>query len=171
MVLFWIGVLGWLLIVFISFVLLRTTLMVVRVEHDSMSPALQHGDRVLVWRHWPARFLHKDHIVLVHSESPAIDRSLYIKRVVGLPGDTMVVSPREGFRVVRESNELSDGYRLSDSVAQDSNTKRVSPIPPRYFFVCGDNQDRSTDSRQWGPLSFRCLQGIVIRKLSKAAAR
>ena len=171
MVLFWLGVVGWLLIVFIGFVLLRTTLMVVRVEHDSMSPALRHGDRVLVWRHWPARLLHKDHIVLVQSQHPAIDRSLYIKRVVGLPGDTLVVSPREGFRVVREGNALDDGYGLSDSGSHDSHTKRVLPIHPRYFFVCGDNQDRSTDSRHWGPLSFQCLQGIVIRKLSKATAR
>lgn len=55
MVLFWIGAGCCLLILLISFVLLRTTLMVVRVDHDSMSPALQHGDRVVVWRHWPAQ--------------------------------------------------------------------------------------------------------------------
>ena len=171
MVLFWLGVAGWLLVVLIGFVLLRTTLMVVRVEHDSMSPALQHGDRVVVWRRWPARFLRKDRIVLVHSESPAIDRSLYIKRVVGLPGDTLVASPQGGFRVIRDINKLNDGYGLSDSVADDSHTRRVFPIPRGHFFVCGDNQSRSTDSRQWGPLSFQCLRGIVIRKLSRAAVR
>ncbi len=170
MELLWLGVGGWLLIILIGFFLLRITLVVVRVEHDSMSPALQHGDRVVVWRRWPARFLRKDRIVLVHSESPAIDQSLYIKRVVGLPGDTLVVSPREGFRVIRDINKLNDGYRLRDSVADDSHTRRVLPIPCGHFFVCGDNQDRSTDSRHWGPLSFRCLRGIVIRKLPKGTA-
>ena len=49
-----------------------------------------------------------------------IDQSLYIKRVVGLPGDTLVVSPQEGFRVIRDINKLNDGYRLRDSVADDS---------------------------------------------------
>ena len=170
MVLFGLGVGGCLLILLIGFVM-QITLVVVTVEHSSMSPALQHGDRVLVWRRWPARFLHKGHIVLVHSEFPPIDQSLYIKRVVGLPGDKLAVSPREGFRAVREGNEFSDGDGLSDSVADDSHARRVFPMPRGHFFVCGDNQDSSTDSRQWGPLSFRCLQGIVVRKLSKAAAR
>lgn len=167
---FWLGAVVSLLIILIGFAI-RITLVVVTVEHDSMSPALQHGDRVLIWRCWPARLLRRDHIVLVRSESPPIDRSLYIKRVVGLPGDALVVSPQEDFRVVSDGNKLNDGYGLSDAVADDSDGSRVLPIPRDHFFVCGDNQDRSIDSRHWGPLAFQCLQGIVIRKLSKATAR
>ena len=71
MELLWLGVVVSLLIILIGFVLLWTIMVVVRVEHDSMSPALRHGDRVVVWRHWPTRWLRHGHIVLVHSEYPA----------------------------------------------------------------------------------------------------
>ena len=144
-----------------------------------MVPTLHYGNRVLVWRCCLHRWLHRGRLVVVEHEAdrspsrwPTPDEpALYIKRVVGLPGDKLAVSPREGFRAVREGNEFSDGDGLSDSVADDSHARRVFPMPRGHFFVCGDNQDSSTDSRQWGPLSFRCLQGIVVRKLSKAAAR
>ena len=83
-----------------GFVVLRRALAIVTVEGTSMVPTLHDGDRVLAWRLWPARWLRRGAIVVVKYEAeqeyPASPRranrrtpSLYVKRLVGMPGDTL----------------------------------------------------------------------------------
>lgn len=119
---------------------------VVKVSHTSMEPTLSHRDRVVVFRYWPARWLRKGWIVIFWPEQfgpfRAEQDTPYIKRVVGLPGDTVVLP----------ENEHQSG-------------QTVWPIPPRHFFVLADNLSTTSDSRLWGPVSFNGLQGVVILKL------
>ena len=130
-----------------GFVVLRQALAVVTVEGTSMVPTLHYGDRVLAWRLWPARWLRRGAIVVVEHEADRArarrwsrpqEPALYVKRLVGLPGDT-----------VQSGND---------------ETQRLA-VPPRHLFVCGDNRPGSRDSRHWGPLPLRSLRGIVLTKL------
>ena len=125
------------------------SLEIVTVHQLSMLPALRPGDRVVVFRHWPARWLHQGQIVIlwpVHWDGPyGPEQTMpYIKRVVGLPGDTISLP----------ENERNPG-------------KTVWHIPPKHFFVLADNRPTTTDSRLWGPVPFSGLLGVVIFKLSR----
>lgn len=146
----------------VSILFIRLTLVVVTIEHMSMSPVLEHGDRVLVFRHWPAKWPRKGHIVLVYpspssSRTPRLpsktDLTPVIKRVVGLPGETLTQ-----YFVSRRKDSTKPA--LAD----------VYPpwhVPPEHVFVCGDNFTNSVDSRVWGPLPIQNLLGLVVMKLTR----
>src|SRR6266571_228509 len=94
----WLNLIGLvvILLAFVSifFFIVRTALVVVTVQYTSMSPTLEDGDRVLVWRYWPARWLRKGQVVIVWpwlsaSTSWRLMRQSevvpFIKRVIALP--------------------------------------------------------------------------------------
>ena len=151
--------------------LIWALLVVVTVENHSMSPTLKHGDRVLVLRYWPDRWLSRGQVVLIwpwlHSSRNArawgqLKIVPYIKRIVALPGDTIVTSIAD----------LSDLYHAEQIVAHDDNGQRVWHIPPDHLFVRGDNRPGGDDSLTWGPIPFRSVLGVVIVKLPiKRASR
>lgn len=78
-----------------SLLLLRTGLLIITVDGQSMSPTLQPGDRVLVLRHWIAGHPRKGQIVVVtfanqsetRNSSASLRETLYIKRVVASAGE------------------------------------------------------------------------------------
>ena len=181
----WLGAGGWLLVILAAGVVLaRTVLVVVTIEHDSMLPTLEHGDRVVVFRYWPVQWLRRGSIVLVwpwHTVSggaPATDVPdvnygfSFVKRVVGLPGDTLVMDLDQkggypSFRVAVRSSEPDDTRSLGKFAAQDRNRRRVMRIPPGHFCVFGDNPHNTVDSRTWGPLPFHSLQGVAFARLPR----
>ncbi len=147
-----------------AFLLIRLMLVVVTVESQSMSPALEDGDRVLVLRNWPTRWLRKGQIVLVWPWLPPGTGPNnwgtvipYIKRIIGMPGDSLVTS----------IDELNDYHRPREQAAHDSEGKRLWHVPPAHFFVRGDNAIGGFDSLTWGPIPYRSLLGIVIMKLPR----
>jgi len=72
----------------------------------------------------------------------------FIKRVIGLPGET--VSERNGIVFV-------DGRRLSERYVpaseRDHRTSTWTKLEPDQYFMLGDNRSASCDSRDWGPVS------------------
>lgn len=134
----------WVSIIFWGW-LARRAFVVVKVEQESMFPTLQAGDRVLAIRHLPVHWLRKGQVVLVSVGSEEV---FFVKRVVALSGETFWASVVE-----------------QDSSGQLITVERAWHIPPGYFFVCGDNASRSTDSRVWGPLPYNSLRGIVFLHL------
>jgi len=142
--------------------LARAFLVVVTVRRESMQPTLQDGDRVLVIRHWPRRWLHRGQIVVVWPRSFPAQGSQSVgrlepcvKRIFGLPGDTFAVYA-----------DQEDQYFLENERPCDSLDWRwVRHIPDQHFFVYGDNPLDSFDSRTWGPLPFGSVVGLVVLKL------
>lgn len=164
-----------------GFVVLRRTLAVVTVAGMSMVPTLHYGDRVLAWRLWPARWLRRGAIVVVkyegEQEYPAAPRranrrvpSLYVKRLVGLPGDTLrwsddLSAMKSVVAAMVASGEFAGIHPTTLAASVMGDQDRVLTVPAEHLFVCGDNRRVSNDSREWGPLPFQSLQGIVLLKM------
>lgn len=92
----------------------------------------------------------------------------YVKRVVGMPGDTIAV--KRG-RVQINGRQLNEPYlpgdddcRRNDDIATDCNFPTPIKIPAGHYFMMGDNRDDggSYDSRFWGPISGTSVIGEVF---------
>lgn len=108
------------------------------VPTASMAPAILPGDRITV----DTRGGTPDRGEIWAFSGP---NSTLIKRVVGLPGETIEVA---GGRV------LVDGKPLVESYPTVPPTYTMSPVPlgPDQYFMMGDSRDASADSHVWGPL-------------------
>ncbi len=121
-----------------------------RIEGASMEPNLHDSEYVLIDKisyhlHSPER---GDVIVF---ERPGNDRD-YIKRVIGLPGDTVQIA---GGQVVVNGQPLDEPY-LGQPMVGDMPARQVEP--GRYF-VLGDNRNNSSDSRAFGSIPLNDIIG------------
>jgi signal peptidase I len=125
----------------------------VRVDGFSMKPTLQDGEYVLVNRlayktGAPAR---GDIIVF---SFPMDEQQDLIKRVIGLPGETVNI---------RDGKVLINGSLLSESyIAQKPVYNGEWTVPDGQLFVLGDNRNDSKDSHQWGLLPFENVIGKAV---------
>lgn len=123
-----------------------------RVEGQSMEPNLYSDQRLVVEKvsyrfHGPQRF---DIVVL---EMPSQGDELLIKRVVGLPGETVEI--RDG-QVYINGQQLQEPF--TDDSTQPGRYGKVT-VPPLHVYVLGDNRDRSNDSRSFGPVPIESIVG------------
>lgn len=92
-------------------------------------------------------------------EAPPNRRDDYIKRIIGLPGDT--VSVKEG-KVYLNGQLLNEAYLPSDFQTQPGTflTENTQyKVPDDQYFVFGDNRGHSSDSRAWGPVKRKAIVG------------
>lgn len=132
------------------------------VDGHSMVPTLQPDDRVLVLK--PAKVERFSVVVMTDPEEGGI----VIKRVVGLPGDSVALIPRAllgdqsqgGFGAQLFVNRLP--YR--EPYAQSIGRGAFPPltVPKDHYFVLGDNRDDSVDSRCYGPVPKDLIQGVGV---------
>jgi signal peptidase I len=143
--------------------LIRYFLVVVTVENVSMSPTLEPGDRILMIRRWPAKWLRKGQIVLVYpwrtsSTDPGLFEVIpYIKRIIGLGGETITLT-------INQHVEIDHIHRHGLDKQQH---QVLWPIPERHIFVRGDNSTGSIDSLTWGPLPFQSVLAVMLKKLPR----
>jgi signal peptidase I len=122
------------------------------IPSGSMLPTLQIGDYLLVnklvYRFRPIQ--RGDVIVFKFPRDESQD---FIKRVVGLPGETVEI---RGRHVLINGRELTEPYAMYQEplALRPPEGTQVSRtvIPPGHLFVMGDNRDNSLDSRAWGLL-------------------
>lgn len=129
------------------------------VEGESMYPTLDSGDRVFVNKlsyrlHDPNR----GDVVVLHQITGASERDL-IKRVIGLPGETVEI---RNCNVLIDGRVLNEPY-LDPSVVTPSDCggdyELEGTVPENHVFVMGDNRGGSQDSRVLGPISEDDLVG------------
>jgi signal peptidase I len=125
----------------------------IRVEGSSMEPSLHDGEFVVVNRlAYKLEDLQAGDIIVFHF--PLDPSRRFIKRVVGLPGDTVQV---QGGNVYVNGQQLHEPYIAA---------------PPRYSgewrvgadqaFVLGDNRNNSSDSQNWGMLPLEEIIGKAV---------
>jgi len=134
----------------------------VKVEGTSMLPRLHDGERIFVNKliyydeyRWAPRIERGDIVVFWFPDDPS---KSYIKRVVGLPGDTVEI---------REGNVLINGSMLEEKYLdpkENLSTRSQTPVyvKPNYYFVMGDNRDNSSDSRSWGLVPKKYIYGKAL---------
>jgi signal peptidase I len=142
----------------------------VKVEGTSMLPRLHDGERIFVNKliyydeyRWAPKIERGDIVVFWFPEDPS---KSYIKRVIGLPGDTVEV--HEG--VVRvNGQDLSENY-LDSRLNLAHRSQAPVHVKPNYYFVLGDNRDNSSDSRIWGLVPKKYIYGKALFRYWPPAA-
>lgn len=134
------------------------------VSGASMDDTFQNGqylivDQVTYYFEDPAR---GDVIVFRYPRDPS---KFFIKRIIGLPGDTIKII--DG-RITISNNENPEGFTLSEPYVKEV----MEPAQPfvenlgnREYFVMGDNRNQSSDSRSWGILQDDRIIGRALLRL------
>jgi signal peptidase I len=123
------------------------------VRGTSMAPGIHDGDRILIDQvsYILGDVQRGDIVVLRYPLDPSLD---YIKRVVGLPGDEIVMA---GGSLWVNGRHISEAY-LGEV---DLYTHAFVRVRPGHFFVLGDNRLHSSDSREFGQVHEDLLRGKV----------
>lgn len=122
-----------------------TTFLIVnaQVPSGSMENTVMTGDRLIANRlsyvfSEPKRF---DIVVFKY---PDDESKLYIKRIIGMPGDTVTIRDNEIY--INDSTEpLDDSFTKEPMITPDA----VYEVPEGHYFMMGDNRNNSSDSRFW----------------------
>ncbi|MGI9036063.1 MAG: signal peptidase I [Pyrinomonadaceae bacterium] len=133
------------------------------VEGTSMLPNLRDGERLIVdklvyykWQNSSWGHLERgDIVVFWYPNDP--DKS-YVKRIIGLPGET--VEMRNGVVYINGA-EMRENY-LDAEHNQNKENFRPHKVSEHYYFVMGDNRDNSSDSRIWGLVPEKYIYGKVF---------
>ena len=145
-----------------------------RIPSSSMEPTLhcarpgsgceaRFSDRVLANRFiYHFRKPHRGDIIVFKTPPQAEQRcgagGTFVKRLVGLPGETW--EEKNGF-VFIDGKKLIEPYVKPDR--RDTATSYPArKVPPGMYFMMGDNRTQSCDSREWGPVPRGNLIGEVF---------
>ena len=118
----------------------------VKVEGTSMMPGLTDQERIFINKYTyklSAGSIERDDLVVFHY--PYDPSQSYIKRIIGLPGDTIQI---EDGAVMVNGAKLNEPYVPAEYRDHMSLAKEV--VPKDHYFVLGDHRSSSNDSRVWG---------------------
>ncbi|MDO8443763.1 MAG: signal peptidase I [Candidatus Azambacteria bacterium] len=130
------------------------------VEGASMEPNFESGEYLLIDEvSYNFKSASRGEVIVFHY--PLDTSKYYIKRIVGLPGETVEV--KNGKVIIYNSASpdgaiLDEGY-LSENLATSGQTKKK--LSADEYFVLGDNRPVSSDSRIWGSLPKSDIVGRV----------
>ncbi|MCD0451787.1 signal peptidase I [Actinocorallia sp. API 0066] len=168
------GALVAILTVLAAFAALAVTVLSVRVEGHSMDPTLADGQRLFVTPNTAGRTGRFDVVLL---EAPGRGSPI-VKRVIGLPGDRVMIAsvPEDAHQVLVQPGGAGAWYRvvtpyrpsrankISNCCTREggrSGDPRAQVVPAGRFFYLGDNPDASDDSRTYGWGETATVRGRV----------
>ena len=155
------------------------------VQQGSMTPTILSGERVIVNRLWRTFHMDLERGQIITFEAPTdvdyennvglynkstswkkffyhevleADKISFIKRVIGLPGDTVEITKSGKVYV---NDELLDEEYLVKGLKTPQREFNDIVVPEGYVFVMGDNRDGSTDSRAFGCIPISEIEGTV----------
>lgn len=138
------------------------------IPSDSMEPTLHEGDRVLVNKlSYKLHDVHRGDIIVfkrperAQSDTPEDDIEDLIKRVIGLPGDT--IETVDGVIYINDK-PLPEPY-LPPNTRSDQPPVTRQEIPDGQYFVMGDNRSNSQDSRWFGPIDEDLIVGRAFVRI------
>jgi len=150
---FWRDMLETILMAVVLFLLLNAVTSRVRVYNVSMQPTLYEGNLLVVNKlAYKLGEPKRGDIIIFHYQGTLTED--YIKRVIGLPGDTIDI----GGGVVRVNGQaITEPY-----IAELPGYTGTWKVPEGELFVLGDNRNRSSDSHDWGFVKQEWVVGKAI---------
>lgn len=133
------------------------------VNGASMDPTFATGQFLIVDR-LTYRFEKPERGDVIIFQYPGDPSVYYIKRVIGLPGETVKIEDGRVFVSTGSSTpvELSEPYIAP---IHESHDNMSITLDGDHYFVMGDNRAESSDSRAWGPLAAHFIVGRPIVRL------
>jgi signal peptidase I len=136
----------------------------VKVEGTSMQPRLENDERIFVnkfdYAFWSIE--RGDIVVFWYPEDPS---KSFIKRVIGLPGETIDM---DALGHITINGQMIPEPYLAPERNQAARSRwnqvdsRFKTIKAHYYFVMGDNRDASNDSRTWGLVPEKYIYGKAM---------
>lgn len=130
----------------------------VKVEGTSMMPSLYDQERLFInqfsYKFGLGDIKRGDTVVFWFPEDTT---KSYIKRVIGLPGDTVAV---EDGQVIVNGKKLQENYVPPEY--RDDRPYPPTAVPPNDYFVLGDHRISSNDSRAWGFVPRNYIYGKAV---------
>lgn len=142
------------IIIIITVVLIRTFIITpVRVDGLSMYPTLKDGE-ILLLKKYDKKIERFDIVVVKY------DKTKIVKRVIGLPGDTLEYKNN---KLYINGEEIKENFLGNDVKTTDFSLGifNIEKIPENYYFVVGDNRNNSTDSRILGIIPKEDIIGVT----------
>lgn len=134
-----------------------------QVNGLSMYPTFNNGDLVLTDKiTYKTGQPQRGDIVILHAppdaHCPEGTGCDFIKRLIGLPGDTVEV---QDDRIFIDGQQLPEEYLSSDTYTTNGMFSEKGPatLGPDEYYVVGDNRLHSSDSRTWGPINKKDIVG------------
>lgn len=112
----------------------------VYIPSESMVPALNVGDKLIVTKIYDTSKIQRGDIIVFYSEEL---NKILIKRAIGLPGDHIEI--HDGI-VNINGEDIKEDYVKNNEIL---NKKLTFDVPANKFFFLGDNRARSDDARKW----------------------
>lgn len=130
----------------------------VKVEGTSMMPGLTDQERIFInkytYKLGSGSIAREDLVVFHYPNDPT---QSYIKRIIGIPGDTVQII---------EGTVYVNGRKLDEPYVPEEYRDHVSlpleKVPPEDYFVLGDHRSSSNDSRVWGFVDRKAIYGKAV---------
>lgn len=133
------------------------------IGSGSMMPTLLIGEMVHIEKYQNEMPKKGDIIIFKFPEDENRD---FMQRVIGIPGDTIKIKNKMvhlNGKPIKESYTIHRDEIVYPSGVQPRDNYGIVVVPHGYYFVLGDNRDFSLDSRFWGFVELRLVEGKAIR--------
>ncbi|MES3005410.1 MAG: signal peptidase I [Patescibacteria group bacterium] len=134
------------------------------VYGSSMEPTFETGDYLIVDEFtYRLENPKRGDVIVLTPPLAEKQKTHFIKRIVGLPGETVIV---QGNLVTIKNNENPNGVTLVEPYVKFQSTRETTvTLASDEYFVMGDNREVSSDSRIWGPLKRSAITGRAFMRL------
>ncbi len=154
----------------LAFIIRSFIVQAFKIPSGSMIPTLLVGDHILVnkfifgpqipftkIRLFPFQKPKRGEVVVFLE--PTERKKDFIKRVIGLPGETVQVINRQVYINGEPLKEDKYAYYANSRYVRGLDNFGPFTVPEGCYFMMGDNRENSSDSRVWGPVPFELMKG------------
>jgi signal peptidase I len=132
------------------------------VSGASMFPTFENGQYLIV-DELSYRLGEPERYDVVIFRYPKDTTKFFIKRIMGLPNETLEIKNNE---IIIKNSEHPEGFKLDQSFIEETTYENMSSeIKTDEYFVMGDNRIASSDSRYWGTVPRKLIVGKAFARL------